>query len=288
MATSSISLPPASVKTLGLALCLVSPLLVFAFFLTLPPASDFIDSFWPAAQFPLDPYRVASYLNPPWVALLLYPLTFLSERVAQAIIAFLNLAMTLLLIAKFKGGLRSFLLTISSAPFLSLLINGNIDWLPMIAFLIPANWGLVLLLSKPQVGIMAGLVWFKQSKLSILLVLPASVLLIVSFIIWGWWISNMLHGVLKSGGKAVGPWNISPFPWLIPIGLFLLYQAWKKEDELIAVVATLCLVPYFAFYSLTTFFAMLTARAPRVSIIAWIILWIFFFAFRWIVIYYYL
>ena len=269
-----------SVKNLALALCLVSPLVVFAFALYLPPASDFIDSFWLAAHFPFDPYRVVSYLNPPWVALLLYPLTFLSERVAQALIAYLNLAITLLIVARYGGNRWSFGLALTSAPFLSLLINGNMDWLPMLAFLLPAQWAIVLLLSKPQVGSVAGLVWFKQAKRKYLFFIPAIGFFLASFLAWGWWVPRMVNHALRVGGRTVGPWNIAPFPWLI-------YEAWKREDELIAVSATFCLVPYFAIYSLTIFFAMLTARTPRLSVIAWIVLWIFFFVLRWIAMQYY-
>lgn len=287
MTESSPATRTVSIKNLVLALCLVSPLVVFAFALYLPPASDFIDSFWPAAHFPFDPYRIASYLNPPWLALLLYPLTFLSERVAQALIAYLNLAVTLLIIARYGGNRWSFGLALTSAPFLSLLINGNMDWLPMLAFLIPAQWGMVALLSKPQVGSMAGLAWFKQTKRKDLFFVPAIGFLLVSFLVWGWWVTQMVDHALRAGGRTVGPWNIAPFPWLIPIGLWLLYQAWKREDELVAVAATLCLVPYFAIYSLTIFFAILAARYPRLSIIAWIVLWIFFFALRWIIMQYY-
>ena len=287
MTESSPATRTVSIKNLVLALCLVSPLVVFAFALYLPPASDFIDSFWPAAHFPFDPYRIASYLNPPWLALLLYPLTFLSERVAQALIAYLNLAVTLLIIARHGGNRWSFGLALTSAPFLSLLINGNMDWLPMLAFLIPAQWGMVALLSKPQVGSMAGLAWFKQTKRKDLFFVPAIGFLLVSFLVWGWWVTQMVDHALRAGGRTVGPWNIAPFPWLIPIGLWLLYQAWKREDELVAVAATLCLVPYFAIYSLTIFFAILAARYPRLSIIAWIVLWIFFFALRWIIMQYY-
>jgi len=97
----------------------------------------------------------------------------------------------------------------------------------------------------------------------------------------------MVNHALRVGGRTVGPWNIAPFPWLIPIGLWLIYEAWKREDELIAVFATFCLVPYFAIYSLTIFFAMLTARTPRLSVIAWIVLWVFFFVLRWIAMQYY-
>ena len=270
-----------SVRTLALALALVSPLMIFAFSLYLPPAGDFLDAFWPAAHIPLHPYQVGPYLNPPWVALLFYPLTFFTERIAQAVIAYLNLSITLLLVARYGGNRWSFLLVITSAPFLSLLVNGNIDWLPMLAFLLPANWGLAVTFSKPQVGVFAGLVWFKQAKQKILFLLPAAGLLLLSLLVWGWWFLDMYHQVFQSGRRTVGPWNISPFPWLVPLGVLLLFYAWKREDELLAVTATLCMAPYFAVYSFTTFFAMLAARAPWVASIAWIVLWIFFISLRW-------
>jgi len=180
------------------------------------------------------------------------------------------------------GGNRwSVLLALTSAPFLSLLVNGNMDWLPMAAFLLPAEWGLAVLLSKPQVGLLAGLVWFRRAKRKILLLLPAAGLVLLSFAVWGWWVPHMF-GQAGPGGRAVGPWNVSPFPWLVPVGLALLYFAWKRDDELLAVTATLCLVPYFAVYSFTAFFAMFAARSPRRALLAWVVLWIFFLVLRWI------
>jgi len=287
---ANLSIPPhtASIKKLTLALCIVSPLVIFAFAIYLPPASDFIDSFWPAAHLPLDPYSVSKFLNPPWVALLLYPLTFLSERAAQAIIAYLNLSVTLLLITRYGGSRWSFLLTLTSAPFLSLLVNGNMDWLPMTAFLLPAQWGLAVMLSKPQVGLMAGVVWLKQVKRKDLFLIPAICLLLVSFLVWGNWVVDMFRQVqLLNTRSVVGPWNIAPFPWLVPVGLWLLYLSWKQGDVLIAIAATLCLTPYIAFYSLTAFLAVLSARNPRAAVIAWIVLWTFFLAQRWIVLRFY-
>ena len=88
-----------SIKPLALTLCLVSPLLEFAFVLTLPTASDFIDSFARLLILHEILIGLLLILNSQWIARLLYPLTFLSERVAQALITYLNLAITLLLIA---------------------------------------------------------------------------------------------------------------------------------------------------------------------------------------------
>ncbi|GAB4503307.1 MAG: hypothetical protein Fur0043_02990 [Anaerolineales bacterium] len=269
-------------RNLALALMLVSPLLTFLFAQVLPPAGDFLDAFWPAAHTPLTPYQHAAFLNPPWVALILYPLSFLTERYAQAILAFLNLAMTLLLTARYGGKRLSFLLAATSPAFLSLLVNGNIGWIPMAAFLLPANWGVILLLSKPQDGLMAGLIWFKRTKNPFFFLLPSLGLFAFSFVTWGWWVPLMLQQGLRAGGRPIGPWNISPFPWLLPLGFILLWVAWKLDDELLAVAATLCLAPYFAFYSLNTLYTMMAGRYPRLAILAWVLLWAAFLSLQWL------
>ncbi|MFZ5877905.1 MAG: hypothetical protein ACOY0R_00895 [Chloroflexota bacterium] len=274
-------------RNLALALLLISPVLIFAFAQALPPAGDFLDAFWPAAHTPLAPYQHPAFLNPPWVALMLYPLSFLSERYAQAVVAFLNLAVTLLLVTRYGGRRLSFLLAMTSPAFLSLLVNGNIGWLPMAAFLLPANWGLFLLLAKPQDGLMAGLVWFKRAQNKAAYLLPSLGLIAASFMIWGWWVPHLFQQGQSAGGRAVGPWNISPFPWLIPLGLVLIYLAWKLENELLAVAATLCLVPYFAFYSLNTLFTLMAGRHPRLAILGWVLLWGAFLGLQWVGLTYY-
>jgi hypothetical protein len=272
-----------SIKTLALALLLVSPLMILAFAMVLPQSGDFQDAFWPAARLPFDPYQVPAFLNPPWVALILAPLRLLSFKYALAVNAFLNCAITILVVARNGGRWKNILLTLTSAPFLILMSNGNIEWLPMLAFIIPSGWGMAFLLSKPQTGILAALIWFKQSRRRFLLLIPPAALIVVSFLVWGWWPGQMLfHTSYNGGSVSVGPWNFSPWPWLVPVGLILLYQAWKREDELLAVASTLCLTPYLAIYSLTLYMALLAARKPRLAWIAWIILWCFAIGSRWL------
>ncbi len=75
--------------------------------------------------------------------------------------------------------------------------------------------------------------------------------------------------------------NAAPWPWLIPLGLALLYLAWKRNDEMLAVGATLCLVPYFVIHSVTLFFALLSARQPRIAVAAWVLLWVGAIAKNW-------
>ena len=71
--------------------------------------------------------------------------------------------------------------------------------------------------------------------------------------------------------------NSSFFPWSIPFGLVLFYYAWKNNDELAAVGATLCAAPYFAAQSLIVGFAILSGRYPKVALIASVFLWWFYY-----------
>ena len=152
----------------------------------------------------------------------------------------------------------------------------------MIAFLTSPVWGFALFLFKPQVGSMAGLRWFAQAENRWKLLLPSVILVTLSFVIWGFWPQKLFANATAWGGdRSVGPWNVAPWPWLIPVGIWLLYLGWKRNDDLFAVMATICLTPYFALYSFTLFVAMLAARKPYQALIASVILWSFAMFMRW-------
>ncbi len=71
--------------------------------------------------------------------------------------------------------------------------------------------------------------------------------------------------------------NVSAWPWLIPVVLFLLGMAWKQEDELIAMLAAICLTPYFSINALLPAFSLLVIRKPYTTILVWILLWAFIY-----------
>jgi hypothetical protein len=58
------------------------------------------------------------------------------------------------------------------------------------------------------------------------------------------------------------------------VGIVLAIAAWREEDELLGVAATLCLTPYFVIHSATLFTALLAARAPRWALVVSLALWI--------------
>ena len=277
----------------------------FVFFLFIfvkfaPPAADWIGTFYPVARNPLQPYKIPTFINPPWTVVLLWPLGLLPVNWAQAVNATLNLIIIALLVIKKGGGKVSLIMTLSSFPFLSLLANGSIEWIPALGFIFMNEWGLPFLLAKPQSGLLAGLVWFRNLKNPIRFILPSLGVVVLSFFIWKNWIGDLLSNVAYMQNIKVGLFtvSISLWPWsIIPGSILLIYLIWRlwgsrnsqlspsaeKGYELIAIAATLCFSPYFVPHSLTIIFALLSAYNRKLGTAAWILLWLYPIITHWIV-----
>lgn len=254
-------------KLIG-ALILTSPLIIYAFYYTLPITVDW-RVFGEVSRIPLSPYDVTGFRNLPWFALILSPLGIFSIRTGEILNSFLNLAFATILFTRYGGKPLGLVLLLTSVPFAKLIIFGNVEWIPMAAFLLPPQWGLPILVTKPQSGIMAATVWFKKADNKLLFLLPTAVITLASFIIWGWWPSYFIN--INAGFALYG--GNSPWPYLIPLGIVLSYIAWKNENEMIATGATYCLTPYLALHSTTLFLCMLAAKKPRIMLAVWVVLW---------------
>jgi hypothetical protein len=77
-------------------------------------------------------------------------------------------------------------------------------------------------------------------------------------------------------------WNVSLFPWGIPLGLYLLWRTWRNGDELAGAAATLALSPYFAMYSLAPLLALWIPRQRNIWLVvaAWVLSWVGYVIFR--------
>ena len=159
-------------------------------------------------------------------------------------------------------------ITMTSPMGVNLIMNNNIDWIPLSAFLV-ADWlAYPLLAMKPNILAGMALIRFKRNP-NIMVLIPLIIMLIASIAIWGAWWQH-----LGSGLTSVH-WNIAPFPYMIPVGVFLLWKAWQSDDEIIAACATPFLVPYFAPYSLTGLHVLLAAKYRRAAIYLWCFSWWF-------------
>ena len=256
-------------------------------FLIFPtPSVDWHDTFYPVSKVPLTPYVIKTFLNPPWAAIILFPFHFFSENIAQSMNTSLNVLVIGLLVTRRKGNLLSLFLTLTSFPLLSLLANGGIEWMPALGFFMHNELGATFLVTKPQSGILSGIDWFVRSKNKLSFFAFLIVFVMSWFIIWGNWIEKMLVNINYVNKLPLGlsAWNISLFPWTIPLGValvFFILKTRQQHSELLGAAATFCFFPYFAPHSLTILFALLSASYPRFSILVWFLLWLYPFISHW-------
>jgi hypothetical protein len=217
------------------------------------------------------PYGGTGYYNAPWLLLPLLPLAVLPYQLGRFLFFVVSLAGFAYLARRLTSNPLSIVLFISSVPVFFCLHQGNIDWIPMLAFVTPAPFALILAAIKPQIGAGIALYWLFESwrlgglRLVIRNFLPVSLLLIASFVFYGLW-------PLSFSSDAVASWNVSLFPYLIPIGILLVFLAVHRRQPRTAMAAGICFAPYFSMLSVSS---MLTAllEQPTLMVIAWTLLW---------------
>jgi hypothetical protein len=212
----------------------------------LPYGIDWHTVFRPAARALLrleSPYSIDGYLNPPWAVLPLIPLAALPENIGYAILILFSLAS--FSYTAYRLGARPSIIVILllSPPVLHCLLNGNIDALTVIGFVLPPQVGLFFVLIKPQIGIAIAIYWLIEAwrEGGIRQVLrtfgPISVVVIISFLVYGFW-------PLRFAQEIHLWWNASLWPASIPIGIALLARALHRRQEKFAIAASPFLSPY--------------------------------------------
>ena len=248
------------------------PIIIVLFYLFFVPSMgvDFT-LLYPAGQAVWqgqNPYTAAPmFFNPPWALFILTPLSIFPIQIARWIWFTLGAIAYLFIFHRLKlsqWGRVALLLS----PFIYFDLGiGNMDWLVMLGLVLPESIGAWLITLKPQFSVIIFILWVKQRKYIVLI--PFAILgMLVIFQVW------QLPNITDK------PWNASIFPYGIPIGLWLGWQAYKQDDKILALAAMPFLSPYLAFQSWV--FALLPLSRQRwywmVSglILSWVGAYLFF------------
>jgi hypothetical protein len=226
-------------------------LLIVLLSLYAPTGIDWHDTFRPAAQELVltgDPYRIEGYRYAPWTLLPFLPIAFLPERVGYAIMTVGGLAAFGWTAYRMGARPTAFAAFVLSPPVLHCLLNGNIDWLVLLGFVLPPQIGLLLIAIKPQVSSAVALFWLVEAfrkggwREVVRVFWPVTVALGVSFLVYGLWPLYFMRSLTLW-------WNASLWPASIPIGLGLLVTSLRKRNISYAMGASPCLSPYVLFHS---------------------------------------
>jgi hypothetical protein len=195
------------------------------------------------------PYNIGCYFNPPWALLPLLPIALLSPALGSAVMYVLNFFLYLFVVWKLKINVWLIIPFIFFSGMLINSSNGNIDGFVALGFILPPQIGLFFISSKPQIGMAVAIFWLIESwrdggvQKTLKVFLPIVIALVVSFLVFGFWISNGLNG---TDGN---PWNTSIWPRGIPVGVILLaVSIWKREIKF-AIAASPFFAPYLTIHS---------------------------------------
>ena len=256
----------------------------FWFVLAVPLTGDWSATFYEAAQHPLSPYDNSHhFVYPPWLTFILWPFGFFEVALARALFAAASVVALAFSFNKLGGGLHGFLMTLFTPLVLTVLVRGETDAIPLLGLILalhsgfPSQFlGILLLAIKPQtLGLVIFyIIWTSAHRWTLLLAL----LLFagVTLLIFGWWPAAIwirLPDLYRVD-------DLSIWPYGLPIGAFVVYQAIKKERIEYAALATFFFAPYLSWYSLTTYVVISATKSSRfITLLLLILLWLVLFVF---------
>ena len=205
-------------------------------------------------------------------SLLLIPHAYLfSDGVAGAINHALLVVVPLAYLIHYQVKPIWLLFVFTFPPYLHLHLVNNIDWIPLLALLLPPPFLIAGQLAKPQ---LFGLILLAQFKTDWRLVITVTALVTtVTLLVFG------LSPLTVSHNTSFADWNVAAliFPYGIVLGTFLAYRALSENNETLLILSTPLMVPYIASYSFGIWFVVLITHYPRMAIWIYGMVWLYLF-----------
>jgi hypothetical protein len=207
------------------------------------------------------PFSIEGYFNAPWSILPLIPLALLPENAGYALLILLNLTAFAYTARRLGAEFIVIPIFLLSPPVLHSLLNGNIDGLAVLGFVLPPQIGLFFIMIKPQMGIAVAVYWLidtwrKAGYREVLRVFsPILAVSLVSFLLFGLWPLNFR-------AEAGLWWNASLWPLSIPVGIILILAAIRRQRREYAMVASPCLSPYVLFHAWSGALMAIVSNGP--------------------------
>ena len=250
--------------------------------LVLPPSTDWRLTYRPATQAILhgrNPYAAdvapgAPFSAAPWSLLPLIPLAVLPLSIGSALLLLASLAAFAYSTWRLGAGPIALGVFLVSPPVVHCLLNGNIEWIPLLGFVLPPRIGLFFVAVKPQTGFAVGIFWLAEAwrrggwRETWRVFSPVTVALLASFLLFGLW-PFRLDDLLTIANR----FNASLWPMSIPAGLTLIVTAVRQRKAEYAMPASPCLSPYVLFHSWSS--AVIALSAHKIEMVTAVVgLWV--------------
>jgi hypothetical protein len=230
---------------------------LYGFFLIFPSLQigmDWEQTYRPAAlamAHGKSPYSVEIFYAAPWAVIPLIPFALLPPKLGNIGIFLLGLSAFAYVAYKLKADPRSMTIFLLSASVVGCLVYGNIEWMPLLGFVLPAPIGLIFAVIKPQVGIGLVVYWFVHILRTkgiwevIKTFTPLGIVTLLSFWMYGFW-PLLFQKTMEQSQTSALDYNTSLWPQGVFVGIWLLYKAIQKQKPGMALASS----PFFSPYAL--------------------------------------
>jgi hypothetical protein len=253
---------------------------------TFPPGGDWLN-FLPAIQAFLqggNPYLVGKEFygvyEPFWTYILLAPFALLPFWVGRILLFLVSLVAFAVTAVKMGASKFQLVMFLCSTSVFGGLYSGNIDFLVTLGYWMPPQFGLFFVLMKPQIGVCIAIYWMYMAwneggvREILRVFAPITGAYLLSFFMYGFWPGYLFN-------MPNNPWNWGLFPYLVPIGIFLLYKALQQKDKRLAGISSPLVAPYVTGYNFSIILLSLFNR-PALFLTAWAAIWITVFIRAWL------
>jgi hypothetical protein len=220
---------------------------------SIPEADDWIIFYetgqrvWAGAPLYGTPTHFNYYTYPPWLAVVIAPLSLLPIRWGWAALCCISLCVTLVLARRWQTGLVRPILAMVSPAMAYIILHGQVDALLLAGLLLPREWWFLVGLTKPQVTL--GLILGVERQRIFRAAALSGLIFLISIVWLGNWPLQLLRQpaafVYATHNLWLGLW-----PFQVPAGVALILLGVKRQDERLLVAASPFLAPYAATSSL--------------------------------------
>jgi hypothetical protein len=253
---------------------------------TFPAGGDWLN-FLPAIKVFLqggNPYLVGKEFygvyEPFWTYILLAPFALLPFWTGRILLFVVSVVAFGLTAVKMGASRFQLILFLCSSTVFGGLYMGNIDFLVTLGFWMPPVIGLFFVMMKPQIGICIAIFWmylaWKEGGVRkiVWVFAPITIAYLLSFVMYGFWFKHLFN-------MPNNPWNFGAFPYLVPMGIILLFAALRERDKRLAGMSSPLIAPYATTYNFSIMLLSLFNR-PALFIAAWVVLWLKIFIPVWL------
>ena len=192
-----------------------------------------------------NPYRIGNsftlFSNPPWLALLVSPLSLLPIRWGWSLLVVIGLILAIFLAKKLNLDMVKLICLILSPPFLYTLIHGQIDVIVVCSILLPREWWIIAGLTKPQtiIGLAFGALRSNYLRTAVITV----AFLLGSLVLFGLWPLDLVNVPKTYAWSTHNIW-LGLWPFQVPVGVAIALRGIEQKKDSILLAASPFFLPY--------------------------------------------